>query len=312
MKEPMKVTCIGAGNVGRAWAIKFAMGQCKTVLYDVSAEKLDLALRRIDESLSDIEAMGIGNSTELQSRISVTTSLQEAVRDASYIQESVPENTSLKTAVFHELDSLADDTTIIGSSTSEIPASDFCAELKGRQRCLVAHPLNPPYLIPLVELCPSPWTSETALTGALTFFRSIGQRPIVVQKEVSGFVANRMQLAVLAEAVSLISAGVCSPEDVDTAMRDGLAMRWLFMGPFETGHLNYSTGFSDYVSAYKDCHSKIVADLNIDYDTWTKETIESIDSSLSASTPHDQISQRQAWRDRKLMQLNRFLDGVAK
>jgi len=308
MSSPRKVTCVGAGNVGRAWAIKFAMSNCQTVLYDVSIESLQLAQQAIQRSLCDLEAAGtIACSKTIQSRITTTTCLSEALSDAIYVQESVPEDTELKKQVFQQLDQLADSSAVIGSSTSEIPASDFCAELIGGHRCLVAHPLNPPYLIPLVELCPAPFTSEAALAFAQDFFIEIGHKPIVVKKEVSGFIANRLQLAVLAEAVSLVKDGACSATDIDTAMKHGLARRWLFFGPFETAQLNCSTGFKDYISAFSDCHRKIVEDLDIDYSNWTRDTIEGIDRSLSKLTPQDEIQQKQASRDQKLMALNLFL-----
>ena len=124
--------------------------------------------------------------------------------------------------------------TIIGSSTSGIPASAFTKDLACRDRCLVAHPINPPSVTPLVELCPAPWTDRAVVDSVFNLMTNAGQSPIRLKKEVSGFVANRLQGALLTMALRLVEDGICSVEDVDIAIRDGLGRRWSFMGPFET------------------------------------------------------------------------------
>ena len=147
------------------------------------------------------------------------------------MQENLPEEVAIKRTAFAELDRLASPDAILASSTSAIVASQFTADLAGRARCLVAHPVNPPHLVPVVELCGAPWTSEATLDRARVTMASLGQVPIVVRREIDGFVLNRLQGALLTEAMRLVADGVVAPDDLDKTMRDGLGLRWSFMGP---------------------------------------------------------------------------------
>lgn len=303
-EEKPSVACIGSGNIGRAWAILFAMHGHSVNLYDISKAQLAAAQQAIATNLEDLKSAGLIKHTKtVRERIRSTTDLATAVSDTHYIQESVPEQLDLKKNVMKKLDSLAEKTAVVASSTSEIPGSSFMADLPGRHRFLVAHPLNPPYLIPMVELCPTPWTSNDTLDVALNFLTACGRKPIVVKKEISGFVANRLQLAVLAEAIHLVGEGYCTSTDIDVAMKNGLAMRWAFMGPLETAHLNASGGYKEYMALFRDCHKKITDDLQISYENWSGDVTEAILEELSHTTPIEAVPKRQAWRDRRLMSL---------
>src|SRR5690606_10729784 len=133
---------------------------------------------------------------------------------------------------------LSDPATVLASSTSSIPASAFTEDLPGRHRCLVAHPVNPPYLIPVVELCGAPSTDAKVVEQARALMDEVKQKPVTVHKELEGFVLNRLQGALLREAFRLVQSGCVSVEDLDATVKDGLGLRWSFMGPFETIDLN--------------------------------------------------------------------------
>src|SRR6202008_3917531 len=183
-------------------------------------------------------------------RVRTAADLAEALAGAALVQENLPERVESKRAIFSELDRLAAPETILASSTSMIVASLFTENLKGRHRCLVAHPVNPPHLVPLVELVGSPWTAPETIQRAKAVYLAIGQVPIVVRREIEGFVLNRLQGALLAEAFRLVGDGVVSPQDLDKTVKDGLGLRWSFMGPVETIELNAPGGIADYCARY--------------------------------------------------------------
>ena len=178
--------------------------------------------------------------------------LEEALDGASHVQESTPEDVGVKRHVFSRLDALAPADAVLASSTSAILPSRFTEALPGRGRVLVVHPINPPYLIPAVEIVPAPWTDAAVVERTAALMRSAGHAPIVMKREIDGFVMNRMQGALLEEAFRLVAEGYASIEDVDIGIRDGLALRWSFIGPFETIDLNAPGGVATMPSAIRE------------------------------------------------------------
>ncbi len=178
-------------------------------------------------------------------------------RGRAHVQENTPEDVETKRRVFAELDRLADPEAVLASSTSAILPSIFSEGLKGRGRCLVAHPINPPYLVPAVEIVPAPWTEREAVERAAALLEGAGHAPIVMAREIDGFVVNRLQGALLEEAFRLVADGYATTEDVDVAIREGLALRWSFMGPFETIDLNAPGGVRDYAERYQHIYARI-------------------------------------------------------
>ena len=162
--------------------------------------------------------------------------------------------------MFAALDRHAPAAAVLASSTSAIPASRFTEALAGRARCLVAHPVNPPHLVPVVELCGAPWTAPATIERALAVFTEIGQVPIVVRRELDGFILNRLQGALLSEAMRLVGEGYVSPEDLDKTVRDGLGLRWSFMGPLATIELNAPGGVADYCARYGGFYRRLAAE----------------------------------------------------
>ncbi|CAB3737528.1 MULTISPECIES: 3-hydroxyacyl-CoA dehydrogenase [Achromobacter] len=296
---------IGTGLIGQGWAIVFARMGWTVRLFDVNAAMLAEARALILQQLRELESQGLvkGADTIIE-RVHVAASLADAVKGARYIQENSPEKVDVKRALFLELDAVAEPDAIIGSSTSSIPASQFTEHLAGRHRCLVAHPVNPPYLIPVVELCPAPWTDAAALEGARDVMTDIGQKPVRVRREIEGFILNRLQGALLHEAFRLAKEGIASAEDIDTTVKDGLGLRWSFMGPFETIDLNAPGGIADYCARYGGLYQSIGADQS-ECVAWDGALVDALEQERRSLLPQEDLGKRRFWRDEKLMRLMR-------
>jgi len=254
------VAIVGAGLIGRAWAAIFARAGWNVRLTDPHVPTLAAAPRLIREELHALARHGLAADPDgAVARISVAGSLQEAVIDAEFVQENGPEKVEEKQIIFAQLDKLALEDALLVSSTSAIVASRFTENLPGRARCLVGHPVNPPHLVPLVELCGAPWTSPEAIDRARAIYREIGQVPVTINREINGFVLNRLQGALLAEAFRLVGEGFISAEDLDHTVKDGLGLRWSFLGPFETIELNAPGGIPDYCARYTGFYKELAA-----------------------------------------------------
>ena len=306
-KNPERVAILGSGLIGRAWAIAFARAGWACALWDAQPDAPAQALAEIDRLLADLaegDLLRGQRPAEVRGRMQVAGSLAEALRGAAWAQESAPERIEVKLALWREIDAAAEAGTILASSSSAIVPSRFTEHLAARQRCLVAHPINPPYLIPAVELVPAPWTAAAAMERAAEVMRTIGQSPIVMRREIDAFVMNRMQGALLEEAFRLVADGVCSVEDVDIGIRDGLALRWSFMGPFETIDLNAPGGVADYVRRYQGIYERLFPQMQRRVD-WAGEVLETVESQRRQRLPAQGLADRQRWRDRRLMALLR-------
>ena len=186
----------------------------------------------------------------------------------------------------------------------------FTETLPGRARCFTCHPINPPYLVPAVELVPAPWTTAETMARAEKVIRGIGQAPIVMRRELDGFVMNRMQGALLEEAFRLVADGYCTVEDVDTGIRDGLALRWAFMGPFETIDLNAPGGVRDYCARYQQIYARLFPSMQRRVD-WSGEVAATVETQRRERLPAHKLAERQRWRDRRLMALLRHKRDAA-
>ncbi len=309
-----KIAIIGSGFIGRAWAISFARAGYAIALWDQQAGAVEKALAYIDMLLPDLDANDLlrgASPGEVRGRMQGAATLEEAVSGAVYVQENTPENVEMKRQVFSLLDGCAGPDTILASSTSAILPSYFTEHLPGRKRCLVVHPLNPPYLIPAAEIVPAPWTDASVLARATTLLKDAEHAPIVMQRELDGFVMNRLQGALLEEAFRLVAEGYASVEDIDVGIREGLALRWSFMGPFETIDLNAPAGVRDYVERYESVYDKI-AGRPLPHPQWSGPVLPVIEAARRGKLPADKLQQRQAWRDRRLMSLAAYKQRAAK
>jgi L-gulonate 3-dehydrogenase len=298
-----RIAVVGAGMIGRAWSMVFARAGHRVVLHDVNPAVLEPALQLIEKSLGDLHAQGLiaEPPSVVRQRITAAVSLPEALGDATYVQENALETVEAKREVFRAMDATARPDVILASSTSGIPASSFTAELPGRRRCLVAHPVNPPSLVPVVELVPAPWTDPAVVARTKALLEAVGQVPIVVKRELKGFIVNRLQGALLNEAFSLVEQGYVSSEDLDKAVKDGLGLRWSFMGPFETIDLNAPGGLRDYCGRYGPLYYDVAKEAVAR--PWSDELIGTVESERLRLLPASERPARQGWRDRRLMGL---------
>jgi L-gulonate 3-dehydrogenase len=300
-----KVAIVGSGFIGRAWAITFARAGHDVALWDGQLDVPAKAIDYIAGVLPDLVANDLLNGAsadEMLARIRAFSELDQALAGAVHVQENTSEDVEVKRDVFARLDSTADPTTVLASSTSAILPSAFTETLKGRTRCLVVHPINPPYLIPAAEVVPAPWTDAAVVERTAALMRAAGQSPIVMKREIDGFVMNRMQGALLEEAFRLVADGYASVEDVDIGLREGLALRWSFMGPFETIELNAPGGVRDYAERYQQIYKRIFPTAQWRAD-WTGPLMDRIEAERRKLLAADRLQERQAWRDRRLMAL---------
>jgi len=300
-----KTAIIGSGFIGRAWAISFARAGYQASLWDQAPDAVAKARGYIADVLVDLERNDLlnGNSPEtVLSRIVAETDLAKALEGAIHIQENTPEDLETKIKVFSLLDEAADASAGIASSTSALLPSKFTEHLKNRQRCLVVHPINPPYLIPAAEVVPAPWTSGEVVERTRAFLIAAGHAPLVMKRELDGFIMNRMQGALLEEAFRLVADGYATVEDVDIGIRDGLALRWSFMGPFETIDLNAPGGVRDYVERYQIIYERLFPQMQRRVD-WAGEVLETVEAGRREKLPQEKLVDRQIWRDRRLMAL---------
>ncbi len=231
-----RVAVIGAGSMGHAIAQEFARAGYEVSLNDVSEECLTAALRNIESNLRMMVDVGLATAEQadlLLDRIRTSTDLAETVSEADVVVEVAPEEVELKRELFGRLDCLCPSRTVLASSSSTIMPSVLGETTKRPDRVLVAHYLMPPYLLPVVEVVRSPMTSDETVQVMCELLESQGKMPVVLEKEVPGFLVNRLQAALLREAFSLLDDGVVGPEDIDKAFTGALGPRWSAAGPFE-------------------------------------------------------------------------------
>jgi 3-hydroxyacyl-CoA dehydrogenase len=300
-----KIAVVGCGLVGGSWSLVFARAGFEVVLWDPSPASVEAALGFAETAAASLAAEDLLNGQTVAAvlaRLKPASSLAEAVREADYIQESAPERLEIKQALYRELAPLAPAEAVIASSTSGLPASSFTADIPGRERCLVAHPINPPHLVPLVELVPAPWTAPETVARTEALMRRVGQAPIRLNREIAGFVVNRLQSAVLAEAFRLVEDGVCGAAEVDAAMSEGLGLRWFFMGPFETIDLNAQGGIADYCRKLGPMYYELAKE-QADPRPWSEALIGEVEAQRRRKTDMAGLDARKAWRDRCLAAL---------
>lgn len=298
-----KITVIGSGLIGRAWAMVFARAGHPVKLYDNAPGAAEKALALIEEGLRELKQAGLitEDPAAAAKRVAAAATLADAVGDADYVQENTSERLDVKREVYRQMDEASPASCILASSTSTIQTSRFSEGLKGKQRCIVAHPVNPPHVVPIVEISPAPWTSPEVVQRTLALHAKVGQVPITVKREVEGFILNRLQAALLHEAWRLVKEDYVSVEDLDKTIRDGLGLRWAFMGPFETIDLNAPGGVPDYAQRYGPVLYGMMKDVKLE--PWDDKLIAKVNDERRKLMPQEKHAEREAWRDRRLMAL---------
>jgi L-gulonate 3-dehydrogenase len=297
------VAVIGAGLVGAGWAIVFAKAGLEVRIYDADRGATERALALIPAQLKELQSFGlVDDPVSIAAHLKPAYRLADAIDGAGYAQESVLEQVDLKRRLMQELEEIAGPDLVIGSSSSGIPASAFTQGLKIASRVLIVHPVNPPYLVPVVELVPSPETSLATVDFVDALMRGLHRSVVHLRKEIPGFVLNRLQAALLREAWALVEDGVASCEDIDKTVRDGLGWRWSFMGPFETIDLNAPGGVADYANRFGTLWHEIVKSRTHE-EPWQPELIRKVEDERRSMLSMDDLATRRAWRDRRLMAL---------
>lgn len=298
-----KVAIIGAGLIGRSWAMVFARSGWQVSMHDPSEGTAYAALSACRSGLENLAAYGLCADAEAAfSRISTAPDLTAAVEGARHIQENAPEQLAIKREVFAALDAAAHPDAVIASSTSGFRCSLLSDGLAGRHRCIVAHPANPPHLLPVVEIAPAPWTAGSVVETTRATFEGIGSAPVSIRKEIDGFILNRLQAALLTEAFRLVAEGYVSPQDLDKTISDGLGLRWSFLGPFQAIELNAPGGVPDYCARYGHLLGQVASEMT-GAEAWSDEAMARVVSAWGPAKPAEDHARLTAERDRRLAAL---------
>jgi ketoreductase RED1 len=241
ISEQKTITVIGAGAIGLSWTALFLANGLNVIINDPRPDIRETALQGLDLIKPTLSSLGY-DVTDLTTRLSFESELAKAVENADFIQENGPENVAFKQDLYARLEQFAKSGALMFSSSSSIPATVFAEKMKNAERVLIGHPFNPPHLIPLVEVVPGKHTSKAAVAEALEFYKALGKQPILIEKEISGFVANRLQIALLRESIYLVESGVVTMESLDNIVSSSIGLRWAAAGPFKTFTLGGGTG----------------------------------------------------------------------
>jgi 3-hydroxyacyl-CoA dehydrogenase len=312
MLKVKNVGVVGTGLIGASWAAYYASKDFKVKMFDKISAAQESGLQRASGYLDGLAQYGLidkSRAKRMKGNIRSAGSLEEAVSDADYVQESASENFEIKIPLFSEMDAIAKPDTILASSSSSLPMTQVQKSVKRPGRCVVAHPFNPPHLVPLVEIVPGNQTSPQTVEDVRTFFNGLGKMPVVLKKETTGFIANRLAAALWREAVDLVLKGVASVQDVDRALFAGPGIRWAFMGQHLIYHLGGGEGGYDYFIKHI---GKAFGDIWKDMATWNEisddaksKLVQGMDEIMSGKKLND-VAQ---WRDKKIVALLKTIYG---
>ncbi|MCZ6723151.1 MAG: 3-hydroxyacyl-CoA dehydrogenase NAD-binding domain-containing protein [Gammaproteobacteria bacterium] len=236
-----RVTCIGAGPIGGGWAAHFLAQGYEVTSYLHDASEQDALQRLLKTAWASVEEIGLAKGASLDN-FNWTTDLKEATENAEFIQESAPEVLELKQELYQKLGEIVDPQVVIASSTSGLSMTDIQARCSTPERTIVGHPFNPPYLLPLVEMIGGKKTTARTVDWTVEFYKVAGKAPLVMNKEVPGFIATRLQEAIWREALHMVANGEATVEQIDQAVVNGPGPRWALMGPCEIFHVGGGEG----------------------------------------------------------------------
>lgn len=300
------VAVLGAGSIGVSFAILFACNCFDVAVYDPVDEALPRGASDLRERLEQLHAGGglDADRAEVAARVRFTSDLASALAGAGFVQECAPERVNLKRTLLRQAASLTSGMVPLASSSSAIVPSCLAEGLDSdvAARILVGHPGNPPYLLPVVEVVPSPLTADAIVRQAVEVYRTTGLRPVLVRREVDGFLFNRLQGALLREAYCLVRDGIATVDDIDEVVRNGLGRRWSFIGPFETADLNTRGGIESHAAKMGPAYERMGAERG-QHDPWTPELVADVTAQRRALLDLDDWDERVRWRDRQLIRL---------
>jgi len=306
----VQVAVIGTGDVGRGWAAMCVAAGWPVSLFDSEASAINDAKEDIAERAKALAALGRADPISIFSgldQISVGRSLLDACREAQWVIEAGQEDLKSKQRLFESIEAVAGKARAVTSSTGALKVNDIAARCTRQERCLVAHPLNPPELIPLVEVVPGPLTDAALVEVVKGWLHALGKIPVVIKKPVAGNVANRIAAAVWREAIDLVLEGVIDVDDLDRAVSLGPALGWAAAGPLLTNHLAAGdSGVSGFLQHLLQTFEMIWDDLP----TWTRLEPEQQRKliGLIEKTYNEQVTSIRPARDRRLAEILRGME----
>ena len=298
------VAVVGAGLTGASWAGLFAARGLEVRLHDRDVDRATAAAERARGAATFLSANGLADPVTAErglSNLRVEVDPEEAFSGVLLVQECVTEDLAAKRAVFSLADGLVPADALIATSSSGLSISDIQEGLAGAGRCLAAHPYNPPHLVPLVELAPGLATLPETLERARRFYASMGKEPVVLRRDIPGYIANRLSAALWREAVELVRSGVATVAEVDSAVRNGPGLRWSVMGPHMLYHLGGGPeGIRGHVAHLTHVKEGMLRDLA----TWTTfpgDTADVLEGGVLEEAAGRGIEELAALRDRGLV-----------
>ena len=309
--EISRTACVGAGLIGSEWAALFASKGLEVIIQDTTESILENAIGRIKANLAFMAAHDFLDKRGAEAflgRILTTTAISEAVAFADYVQESVPDNYDIKKQVFREMDAEAPRHAILASSASGLLMTEIQKAVVSPERCILVHPMLPAHLLPTVEIAGGLQTSPETVTETKSFMERLGKTPVVLKKEVSGYIVNRLQAALMREAIDLVANGVASPEDVDKAFCRGIGLRSPLIGPFLRMHLA-GEGIADFLANFAESYRYRWESMA----SWTTIPPSAIEAVVKGTEQMDivqrkSLAQIRRWRDEMLVKLLRAVE----
>jgi carnitine 3-dehydrogenase len=304
------IAIVGTGVIGSSWAAFYATKGIDAKMFDVDADLCRKGHRQAVDTIRLLEAQGILAADKVEesiSRIETAAGLEQAVENVQLVQESVTENYEVKRQVFKALDAHTDAEVILASSSSGLLMTEIQQVTRHPGRCLIAHPFNPPHLIPLVELVPGDATDEQTIATMKDFYEALGKVPVVLKKPVPGHIANRLAMALWREAVDLVVRGIASVEDVDKALCAGPGLRWAIMGPHMIYHLGGGEGGMDYFIDHFGPAVKTWWESMASWTTLPPEAKPLLVEGLKAELGNRSLSDMNRIRDEKLIKMLKIL-----
>lgn len=304
VQDIKKVVCVGGGTIGASWATYYLWKGLNVTIQDINEEALARAKNLIDSNLDFLVEKGIITtelSNDAKKRAVYTVDMEKAFTNAQFVQESAYESYEVKQKIVSELDKYAPNA-IYASSSSGLLISEIQKFSKYPERCIIAHPFNPPHLIPLVEIVKGEKTNDEIVSIAYDFFKSIDKEPIILNKEVPGHVANRISMAVWREATDLVLKGVCSVEDVDRAVCNGPGLRYALMGPHSIYELANPNGIMGTIHHLGPSMNSWLEDMT-DWKKIPGNAGEMIKEGLQDEMKNISSEELKTWRDDKLIEI---------
>ena len=310
--EISRVACIGAGLVGQGWAAIFLSRGLEVIIQDINQEILNESMKQIWLNLKFLETHGLVQKGSVESgreKIKTTTNIADACGNADYVQESVPDNYEIKKRVFEEMDAAAPVHAILASSASGLLMTDIQEVTTRPERCVLVHPILPVHLIPIVEIAGGKNTSPITIQKACEFMERMGKSPVVLRREVPGYIINRLQAALLREAIDLVDKGVASPEEVDKAFCKGSGLRDPLLGPFLRMHIA-GNGIEDFIKNFSKSYRYRWETM----EAWTSIPPSAIDAVVKGTRDMEIVSEKslgemRAWRDEMLTKILKLIDN---